>query len=240
MDMTAEESEVCVMSSPICIIGDSITGGVVYLSDSARYTHWKDSFVNLLGASLDSEVKNHSKFGCTSSAALKRLERYAKDIAACPTTLVMLGGNDSDFNWPAVAAEPEAPHDCNTPMEKFKEYYNKVLDGIQALGSKPVVINLIPVYGQRYFDWFSRKSDPKALMRFLGTTDSIEHWNEMYNLAVMRIAARRGVPMLDVRSAFLQKRNFDGLFSEDGIHPSPEGHRRMFEYILPQTREILA
>ena len=62
----------------------------------------------------------------------------------------------------------------------------------------------------------------------------------MYNLAVMRIAARRGVPMLDVRSAFLQKRNFDGLFSEDGIHPSPEGHRRMFEYILPQTREILA
>ena len=92
MDMTAEESEVCVMSSSICIIGDSITGGVVYLSDSARYTHWKDSFVNLLGSSLDSELKNHSKFGCTSGAALKRLERYAKDISACPTTLVMLGG----------------------------------------------------------------------------------------------------------------------------------------------------
>ena len=238
--MEAEESEVCDMANPICIIGDSITGGVVYLSDLEKYTHWKDSFVNLLGASLDSEVKNHSKFGCTSSAALKRLERYAKVISACPTTLVRLGGNDSDFNWPAVAAEPEAPHDCNTPMEKFKEYYNKVLDGIQALGSKPVVINLIPVYGQRYFDWFSRKCDPKARRRFLGTTDSIEHWNEMYNLAVMRIAARRGVPMLDVRSAFLQKRNFDGLFSEDGIHPSPEGHRRMFEYVLPQTREILA
>ena len=238
--MEAEESEVYDMANPICIIGDSITGGVVYLSDFEKYTHWKDSFVNLLGASLDSEVKNHSKFGCTSSAALKRLERYAKDIAACPTTLVMLGGNDSDFNWPAVAAEPEAPHDCNTPMEKFKEYYNKVLDGIQALGSKPVVINLIPVFGQRYFDWFSRKSDPKALMRFLGTTDSIEHWNEMYNLAVMRIAAKRGVPMLDVRSAFLEKRNFDGLFSEDGIHPIPEGHRRMFEYVLPQAKAILA
>lgn len=98
------------MAEPICIIGDSITGGVVYLSDSAKYTHWKDSFVNLLGASLDTEMKNHSKFGCTSGAALKRLERYSKDIAACPNTLVMLGGNDSDFNWPAVAAEPEAPH----------------------------------------------------------------------------------------------------------------------------------
>ena len=85
--MEAEESEVCDMANPICIIGDSITGGVVYLSDLEKYTHWKDSFVNLLGASLDSEVKNHSKFGCTSSAALKRLERYAKDIAAWPTLL---------------------------------------------------------------------------------------------------------------------------------------------------------
>ena len=239
--MEAEESEVCDMANPICIIGDSITGGVVYLSDLEKYTHWKDSFVNLLGASLDSEVKNHSKFGCTSSAALKRLERYAKDIAACPTTLVMLGGNDSDFNWPAVAAEPEAPHDCNTPMEKFKEYYNKVLDGIQALGSKPVVINLIPVYGQRYFDWFSRKSDPKALMRFLGTTDSIEHWNEMYNLAVMRIAARRGVPMLDVRSAFLQKRNFDGLFSRGRHPPQPGGTPADVRvHSPPDPRKILA
>ena len=228
------------MAEPICIIGDSITGGVVYLSDSAKYTHWKDSFVNLLGASLDTEMKNHSKFGCTSGAALKRLERYSKDIAACPNTLVMLGGNDSDFNWPAVAAEPEAPHDCNTPMARFTEYYNKVLDGIQALGSKPVVINLIPVYGRRYFEWFSRKLDPKALMRFLGTTNSIEHWNEMYNLAVMRIAAKRGVPMLDVHSAFLEKRDFEGLFSEDGIHPSPEGHRRMFDYVLPQAKGILA
>ena len=163
------------MAEPICIIGDSITGGVVYLSDSAKYTHWKDSFVNLLGASLDTEMKNHSKFGCTSGAALKRLERYSKDIAACPNTLVMLGGNDSDFNWPAVAAEPEAPHDCNTPMARFTEYYNKVLDGIQALGSKPVVINLIPVYGRRYFEWFSRKLDPKALMRFLGLTREKGH-----------------------------------------------------------------
>ena len=240
MDMTAEESEVCVMSSPICIIGDSITGGVVYLSDSARYTHWKDSFVNLLGSSLDSELKNHSKFGCTSGAALKRLERYAKDISSCPTTLVMLGGNDSDFNWPAVAAEPEAAHDCNTPMEKFAEYYNRVLDGIIALGSKPVVINLIPVYGKRYFDWFSRKLDPKALMRFLGSTESIEHWNEMYNLAVMKVAASRSVPVLDVRSAFLYRRVFDSLFSADGIHPSVEGHRRMYEYLLPQFKKVLA
>ena len=222
------------MASPLCVIGDSITGGVVYKDDAGRYVRCKDSFVNLLGGELGLDVHNHSRFGCTSTSALERMSRYEGDIAECPNTLVMLGGNDSDFDWPAVAETPEAEHDCNTPMEKFAEYYNRVLDGIIALGSKPVVINLIPVYGKRYFDWFSRKLDPKALMRFLGSTESIEHWNEMYNLAVMRIAARRGV-----RSAFLLKRNFEGLFSEDGIHPSPEGHRKMFEYVLPQAKPLL-
>ena len=228
------------MNSSLCVIGDSITGGVVYKDDAGRYVRCKDSFLNLLGESLELDIHNHSRFGCTSTSALERMDRYEKDISECPNTLVMLGGNDSDFNWPAVAETPEAEHDCNTPIERFIESYSRVLDKIIALGSRPLVLNLIPVFGRRYFKWFSKRADPDSLMRFLGTTDSIEHWNEMYNLAVMRIAARRGVPMLDVRSAFLQKRNFDGLFSEDGIHPSPEGHRRMFEYILPQTREILA
>ena len=124
-------------------------------------------------------------------------------------------------------------------METFKAYYNKMLDRIIELGSRPILINLIPVYGKRYYDWFSRKADPKALMTFLGGTESIEHWNEMYNLAVMSIANIRNLPVLDVRSAFLSARRFDGLFSEDGIHPNPAGHRKMFEYILPQAKKAL-
>ena len=111
--------------------------------------------------------------------------------------------------------------------------YAKVLDKIISLGSRPIALNLIPVFGRRYFKWFSKRADPEQLMRFLGTTDSIEHWNEMYNLAVMRVAAERNVPVLDVRSAFLYRRVFDSLFSTDGIHPSVEGHRRMYEFLLP-------
>lgn len=227
------------MSEPICIVGDSITGGVVYLEDSARYVRCKDSFVNLLGGALSTEMRNHSKFGLTSEAALRKLGRFEGDIAQCPHTLVMLGGNDSDFDWAAVADTPDAPHDCNTPVSRFRECYNAVLDRIIALGSRPVVISLIPVWGRRYYEWFSRKLDGAALMRFLGTTDSIEHWNEMYNLEVIKAAARRDIPFIDVRSAFLSARDFTGLFSRDGIHPSPAGHRRMFEYSLPQLRAAI-
>ena len=168
------------------------------------------------------------------------MDRYEKDISECPNTLVMLGGNDSDFDWPSVAETPEAEHDCNTPIERFIESYSRVLDKIIALGSRPLVLNLIPVFGRRYFKWFSKRADPDSLMRFLGTTDSIEHWNEMYNLAVMKVAVSRNAPVLDVRSAFLYRRAFDALFSSDGIHPSVEGHRKMYEFLLPQFKTVLA
>ena len=228
------------MSEKLCVIGDSITGGVVYKDDAGRYVKCKESFLNLLAAALGLDIHNHSRFGCTSTAALDRMVRYESDIAECPDTLVMLGGNDSDFDWPEVARTPEAQHDCNTPLDRFVESYARVLDRIIALGSRPIALNLIPVFGRRYFNWFSKRADPESLMRFLGTTDSIEHWNEMYNLAVMQVAAIRGVPVLDARSAFLSKRVFDNLFSADGIHPSVEGHRKMYEFLLPQLKRILA
>ncbi len=168
------------------------------------------------------------------------MPRYESDVADCPYTLVMLGGNDSDFDWPAVAETPEDEHECNTPIDRFVDCYARVLDRIIALGSRPHRPEPDTCLRQAVLQVVLRRADPEQLMRFLGTTDSIEHWNEMYNLAVMRVAAERNVPVLDVRSAFLYRRVFDSLFSTDGIHPSVEGHRRMFEFLLPQARRVLA
>lgn len=69
------------MNSSLCVIGDSITGGVVYKDDAGRYVRCKDSFLNLLGESLELDIHNHSRFGCTSTSALERMDRYEKDIS---------------------------------------------------------------------------------------------------------------------------------------------------------------
>ena len=63
------------MAGKLCVIGDSITGGVVYKDDAGRYVKCKDSFVNLLANSLELDLHNHSRFGCTSTAALERMPR---------------------------------------------------------------------------------------------------------------------------------------------------------------------
>ena len=58
------------MAVKLCVIGDSITGGVIYREDAARYVKCRDSFVNLLAGALGLDVHNRSRFGCTSTAAL--------------------------------------------------------------------------------------------------------------------------------------------------------------------------
>lgn len=228
------------MIHSLCVIGDSITGGVVYKPEAERYVHFADAFLGRLCRELGIELRNHSRFGCTTTAALDRMERFLSDISGSDRTLVMLGGNDSDFDWPAVAADPDGVHTSKVPPEEFCVRYGQILDRITACGGTPVVMNPIPVDGRKYYAWFSKKSDPAALMRFLHSTESIEHWNELYSLCVMKEAAARGIPVLDARSALLRFKFFDGLFCEDGIHPSPEGHARLLEYLLPQARRLLA
>lgn len=227
------------MQGPICVIGDSVSGGVVFSEEKGRHVKISDSYINLLGRELGAEIDNRSLFGCTVDAALERMERYSGAIAASEYTLVALGGNDSDFDWPAVAAEPDFLHDCKTPMARFTEDYEAIVARVRALGSRPVLLGMIPVDGPSYFNWFSKDLDADALMRFLHTTASIEHWNEMYNIAVMKLAIKLNAPFIDLRSAFLGARYFKGLHSIDGIHPSAAGHRLLFEYTLPQAKSIL-
>lgn len=227
------------MCAKLCVIGDSITGGVIYKDVPGRYVKCRESFVNLLAAALGIDVHNHSRFGCTTTAALERFGRYEADAADCDWTLVMLGGNDCDFNWQEVAAAPEAAHECNTPIGRFRENYGELLERIAAAGGRPIAMNPIPVFGRSYFRWISKRADARGVIKFLGNTETIEHWNEMYSLAVLREAAARNVPILDARSAFLFRRVFNPYFSTDGIHPSAEGHRALFEYLLPQLEELL-
>lgn len=227
------------MTNSICVVGDSITAGVIYLSDSERYVRYQGAFMARLSEALGFELKNHSQFGCTSATALKKFRRFENDIRSSEHTIIMLGGNDSDFDWPEVARTPEVYHEGNETIAGFERNYNELLDRVEALGSKPIAMNLIPVDGRSYVEWIARRAERTGLMRFLGGFESIDHWNEAFSLAVMRVAERRGVPVIDIRSAFLERRRFDGLFSEDGIHPSPRGHEVIYEYIKPRVAELI-
>jgi lysophospholipase L1-like esterase len=47
----------------------------------------------------------------------------------------------------------------------------------------------------------------------------------MYSLEVNKLAMALSVPLIDIRSHFLKRKDYSDLICADGIHPNQEGHR---------------
>jgi lysophospholipase L1-like esterase len=208
----------------IGLFGDSILKGVVLDSLRGRYILLKDSFVNLVGRNLDIALNSYAKFGCTISAGKKIIEKHINEISGYACTVLEFGGNDCDFDWAAVSRQPEEMHLPNTPLAEFEDLYSEVIDQVADCGSLPILLSLPPLDAKRYFAWIARGLNAENIRRWLGDVEHIYRWHEMYNLAVVRLAAKKQVPLIDIRRAFLETRDYFSLFCEDGIHPNEAGH----------------
>lgn len=149
-------------------------------------------------------------------------------------TVLEFGGNDCDFDWKSVSDDPEAAHICKTPLEAFKQKYARMLETIKRLGGKPIVLNLPPIDSGRYFRWISRNLSPSRILRFLKEVGFIGRWQEMFNIAAVQVASAAGVPVLDIRSAFLAQPDFRSYLCADGIHPNEAGQRLIYNAIRQQ------
>lgn len=210
----------------ICVLGDSLSRGVVFSDEKKRYVFSDNCFTKLLEREGFVNIKNLAKYGCTIGAAAGILEKHVKDAASADYCVIELGGNDSDFDWKQVSDFPESEHQPFTPLEKFTAAYTSVIRRIRELGGKPLAMNLMPIDSGRYFRWFSKGKSVGNLLKWLGGSDRyIYRWHEMYSLTVCKIAKKFEVPLIDIRSAFLRQRDFSSLLCSDGIHPNEEGHR---------------
>jgi len=209
----------------ICLFGDSLCKGVVYDPGMGRYTFLKDSFASRLAGEGRLDVFNYSKFGCTIGKAQSIISRHLPEAEGADVTALEFGGNDSDHNWAAIAENPDAQHVSNTPLEQFTERYAATIRSLKEQGANVVLVNLPPVDPQRYFDWFSKGLNKENILRWLGgSVEYIYRWHESYSVRISQIAVRCGVPLLDIRSPFLLRRDYRDLLCLDGIHPNQAGH----------------
>jgi lysophospholipase L1-like esterase len=212
------------MIEQICAFGDSIFKGVVFDTLRGKYTFLKNSFANILGVKNGLMIDNYSKFGCTVGTGVKIIERHSSDIPKYRYTALEFGGNDCDFDWKAISERPDDEHFPKTPIDEFEKTYSNIIDNINARGSRPVLFSLPPLNAPKYFAWISRGLNADNILKWLGDVEHIYRWHEMYNIAVMKLAASKNVPLIDIRNAFLKCRNYQSLFCEDGIHPNEAGH----------------
>ena len=222
------------MNQNICILGDSIAKGVMFDTQRNRYVIAKENPGRQIAQTLGYSVTDLSKFGSTVTDGLARFEKQKDALRDCRTVLVNFGGNDSDFLWQEISAAPDGLHKPKTPIDIFEQGYLKLIGCIRERGFLPIMLNLPPVDHARYFAWISRERNADNILKWLGgTTEFIYRWHEQYNVAVHKIARTANVKLVDIRSTFLQRRDYSRFLSDDGIHPNEEGYALIAKAIMP-------
>lgn len=219
------------MVHSVCVFGDSVSRGVVLDEAKQRYIDCRESFARRVALRAHLTVGNFSRFGCTVTKGGMVARRHLADAAAADWTVVEFGGNDCDYHWAQVAAAPQDAHDCNTPPQRFAEEYRALLATVQQAGGRPVVFSLPPVDGERYLGWISRALPREPLLQFLGSAQRIHDWQAHYSALAVDAAHSQGVPVIDLRGAFLTQKNWQALLCGDGIHPNADGHRLIGEVL---------
>ncbi len=213
------------------IFGDSLMRGMYWNEQLAKHKLWKNPFLPQIAADCGVELENHSFIGSTVRRGLAAFERMLKKGLHCELLLLEYGGNDADFDWPKIAAAPQEQHQPKTPLPLFEQLYGKLITLGRSLGMQPVLMNLPPVDAQKYFRWFSRELDKRALRRWLGNIDIIYRHQEAYSLACTALARQYDCPLIDLRTPFLLRHDLDQLICADGLHPTPAGYELIWQQL---------
>ena len=223
------------MTQDICILGDSIAKGVIFDAQRNRYAIAKENLGKQITQVLGCSVTNLSKFGSTVADGLARFEKQKESLPECEAVLMNFGGNDSNFLWQEVSAAPDELHKPKTPIDVFEQIYLKLIERVKESGKTPILLNLPPVDHMKYFAWISRDLNADNILKWLGgTSEFIYRWHEQYNVAVHKIAQTAKLKLIDIRSAFLERRDYCNYLSDDGIHPNEQGHSMLSQIVLQQ------
>ena len=211
----------------LAALGDSIIKGVLFTPEENGFGHYSLSdhnIADLVADNLHCEVVNLGKMGCTIETGERILERHINSLEGTKYVLMCYGGNDSDYDWKAIADHPDREHQPKTPLRIFEKTYARIVNKVRDMGYTPLIMSLPPMDAQQYFDFFTstftEEQKANVLKWLKGSTDTIWAGHELYNDAVKRVADAADVPLIDVSMAFKDLRK---CLCADGIHPSRAG-----------------
>lgn len=208
----------------------------VLVDENYKYHQISSQLLDQLQQETGVTATNRAHFGYTAARGQSVLQRDLDKGLDCQIALLEFGGNDCDHNWLEVAQSPEEEHLPNTPLPKFIDTLKEMALSLRSRGIQPMLMTLPPLDAEKYLGFIGRRgADTKAVLSWLGDVQMIYRWQEMYSGAVALLAARLDLPLLDVRSRFLSRRDYTSLIARDGIHLTQAG----YELIYDSFRETL-
>lgn len=220
----------------VIIIGDSISKGVVYANEKLSVA--EHSAVDIIGQALDYEIINISSYGQT----LKRIFQKNmltnilsnKDKTKKNYAVLSIGGNDADYDWKKVSANPEFEHLPKTPLNEFVDYYQQIIKTLQKNGFIVIVCSISPIKAEWYFkNVISKIADPDNVLKFLhDDLSNLTRHQELFNNEIIKIAVRQKLKFIDIRKIFLQDNACFEYFCEDGAHLTEDGQNMIAKKVI--------
>ncbi|MBE6990199.1 MAG: SGNH/GDSL hydrolase family protein [Ruminococcaceae bacterium] len=224
------------MSCGVYIYGDSLMKAT--MPDQAFRYHFHLDELRDRYRSADFALTNRAKMGATVS---KGRALVAHDVGRgldARYALVAYGGNDSDFDWAAVAAEPEREHKPRTELSAFRRLLGETVDALTGAGVQPVLMTLPPIDAERYLGFICREGLSRSrILQWLGDVQRIYRYQEAYSETVAGFAAQRRLPLIDVRRPFLLDRQLPRLIAADGIHLTMPGYVKLYDILTGWLRQ---
>ncbi len=223
------------------IWGDSILKGVIFDEEKGKYKTLKQCAISLFGKKFNLSIKNNSRFGCTAPKAMENMKSTLNKGYSPDMVLLEFGGNDSDFNWAEISKNPDGVYKSNTPIDEFYSTMEKMVDLLISKKIQPVLMNLPPIDSQRYFKWITKFDgvDGDKILHWLSQVDAIYRYQEMYSRAIDKLAYKKNLILIDIRSKFLEIKNYKDYLCIDGIHPNQKGQALINDicsnYVLAYT-----
>ncbi|HOG02168.1 MAG TPA: SGNH/GDSL hydrolase family protein [Clostridia bacterium] len=222
------------------IYGDSIMKGTV-LDCAYRYHALFDRYFRRFAERFNIEVDNRSRFGITIDKGYKLLLQDIEAGMDADFALIEFGGNDSNFRWDEISRNPEGRHEPLTRVEHFREVVYTMIRELRGAQVRPVLMTLPPIDSEKYLSFLTRNGNDRGrILQWLGSPQVIHDFHERYSDAVAEIARETATPLVDARSRFLGRRDYEKLMCVDGVHPNEDGYELIAEAFSESVPRLLA
>ena len=222
----------------ITAFGDSVLKGVIY--EDEHYKVADSSIQKICEESFGITIENKARFGSTITKGESIFERNLDLIRESSGQYVVLefGGNDCDFNWKEISEDPDRVHLPMSTIENFTVTYSAIISEIKKLGKIPVLLSLPPIDSARYFKHISKGLNGENIMKWMRNDKQyITNWHERYNIEIFKLAIANEVPVIDITSVFLEKKDYARYLCADGIHPNVKGQKLIADAIAAHVRK---
>ncbi|MBQ6029497.1 MAG: SGNH/GDSL hydrolase family protein [Treponema sp.] len=222
------------MVTSIIAWGDSILKGVVSGGDSKRFDITEKDSLSQACAALGIELANKSVFGSWMTKTRRTQDRSLRNGASAQIGIIESGTNDSDYDWSAVSANPDAEHLQRCPLDEFSRLMEEAVSVARQNKITPVIMIPTPLVPEWWLNNICIGNDEAAIIKFINkkylqdqkaaAAMRLYQNQELFSLKAAAIARALGVQIVDIRSEFLAHPNYKSLMCLDGVHPNQAGY----------------